>query len=92
MLKTSMHRRFKKLCDRYGYKIVPVMTRVNGMLTKRPDIVAVEKYHEWVATVPTEMPAERMHGHTDLNGIPHPSFFECEQKIYNDRFYGAQQV
>lgn len=84
-----MHKKFKALCERYGYKIVPVMTRVNGLLTRRPDIQAVEKYHEWVATVPKLMYANRMPGHVDLGGREHPGYYECEQKILNDRFYDA---
>lgn len=91
MLKTSMLSRFKKLCDRYGYRIVPVATKVNGTLTRRPDILAVEKYHEWVQTIPTDMRRKRTMLHVDLQGLQHPSFYECEQKIYNDRFYGAWQ-
>lgn len=86
-----MHRRFKRLCDRYGYKIVPAMTFVNGILTKRSDIQAVEKYHEWIQTIPKEMYAERQPNHADLGGRQHPSYFECEHKLYNDRFYGAWQ-
>ena len=86
-----MRKKFDKLCARYGYSIVPVMTRVNGTLTRRPDIQAVEKYHEWIQTMPTAMYAERQPGHSDLAGRQHPSFFECEAKLYNDRFYGAWQ-
>lgn len=86
-----MHKRFKRLCKRYGYRIVPAMTRVNGTLTRRPDIQAVEKYHEWIQTIPTEMRHFRMSSHVDLGGREHPGFYECEAKIYNDRFYGAWQ-
>ena len=84
-----MQRKFKQLCERYGYKIVPVMTQVNGLLTRRPDIQAVEKYHEWITTIPTRMYQHRMENHVDLGGRQHPDYFECEQKILTDRFYGA---
>lgn len=86
-----MLKRYKKLAKRYKYKIVPVMTGFNGVLTRRPDILAVEKYHEWITTIPTEMRHFRMHGHDDLGGRQHPGYYECESKIYNDRFYGAWQ-
>lgn len=65
------------------------MTRVNGQLTRRPDIMAVEKYHEWIQTIPREMRHFSSPNHTDLGGRMHPGFFDCEQKIYNDRYYGA---
>lgn len=90
-MQSRLSKRFKKLCDRYGYQIVPVMTRVNGHLTQRSDILRVEKYHEFVTTIPTEMRHFPMQGHTDLAGNTHPGFFECEQKIYNDRFYANWQ-
>lgn len=83
--------KFKRVCDRYGYKIVPVMTKVNGTLTRRPDILAVEKYHEHIVTIPKEMRHWRLENHTDLGGRQHPDFFECEAKLYNDRFYVAWQ-
>ncbi len=86
-----MRKRFNRLAERFGYRIVPVMTRVNGHLTRRPDIEAVEKYHEWIQTIPVEMYTERTQGHVDLGGRQHPGYYECEQKLYNDRFYGAWQ-
>jgi len=82
-----MLNRFKKLCKRYGYKIVPVMTQINGTLTRRSDILAVEKYHEFIETIPKEMRHFRMTGHVDIGRREHPGFYECEQKLYNDRFY-----
>ena len=85
-----MLNRYKKLAERLGYKIVPVMTKINGHLTQRPDILRVEKYHEFIATIPKEMRHFRMGGHTDLSGNPHPGFYECEQKLYNDRFYAQK--
>lgn len=82
-----MLKRFKKLCDKYGYKIVPVMSRVNWNLTRRPDILAVEKHGQWVMTIPKRMYSRRFFTHNDLAGRQHPSYFECEHKLYNDRFY-----
>lgn len=82
---------FQALCDRFNFKIVPVLTKVNGEFTRRPDILAVEKNHSWVMTIPREMYAFRSNSHTDLGRRPHPGFYECETKLYNEQFYDTRK-
>lgn len=82
---------FEALCQRFHFKIVPVMSRINGEFTRRPDILAVEKNHQWVMTIPREMYAFRMPQHTDLGGRIHPGYYECETKLYNEQFYDPRK-
>jgi len=81
-----MHWRFKKICDRLGCKIVPIATRVNGTLTRRPEILGVEHHGESVMVIPRRMYGFPNSKYTDLGGRPHPDFFECERIIYS-KFY-----
>jgi hypothetical protein len=55
MKKTYMQLRFKKKAEKLGCKIVPVCSKVNGKLTRRADIMAVERHGEWVMTIPRRM-------------------------------------
>lgn len=92
---TSMQSRYSKqfadLCKRFNFKIVPVMTRVNGEFTRRPDILGVEKNGDWVMTIPTRMYAFRMKDHVDLGWREHPGYYDCETKIYNEQFYDPRK-
>lgn len=88
---TNHSQRFQDLCDRFNFKIVPVLTKVNGTFTRRPDILAVEKNHSWVMTIPREMYAFRSEAHTDLGNRVHPGFYECETKLYNEQFYDPRK-
>jgi len=81
-----MSNRFKKICDKLGCKIVPIATRVNNKLTRRPDILGVERHGEFVMTIPRRMYGFPSQSHTDLGGRQHPDFFSCEITIYN-KFY-----
>ena len=74
--------RFKKLCDRFGFKIKPVVCIINGRLTRRPDILAVENHGVWEMTIPKKMYAEPFEDYTNLTGQQHPDYFECESKLY----------
>ena len=81
-----MESRFKKLCQRLGYKIVPIATRVNGVLTRRPDIVGVDYHGEFVMVVPKRMYGFPNFTHRDLNGFQHPDYFTCEKTLYAKTF------
>jgi len=78
--------RFRKLCDRFGYKIKPLIFQVNGKLTRRPDIVAVERKNQWVLTVPKKIYRFPDFYYRDLLGIQHPDYFSCETNLYSKRY------
>jgi hypothetical protein len=78
--------RFKSLCDRFKYKIKPVMCIINGKHTRRPDILAVEKHNKWVMTIPKKMFANKIQGYTDIIGLTHPNYYDCEQVLYYKKF------
>jgi hypothetical protein len=67
-----LNNRFKELCDRFGYEI-------------RPDILCVERRGEWEMTIPTQMYGNPNPGHRDLIGIQHPTYFDCEAKLYSKK-------
>lgn len=77
-----MQKRFKSLAERLGCKIVPVATRVNNRLTRRPDIMGVEKHGEFVMVIPKRIYGFPNASHVDLGGRKHPDFFECERILY----------
>lgn len=65
--------RFKKLADRYGFRIQKV--------AYRPDILSVQYMGKHLMTIPKRMYSEPFPKHTDMTGINHPDFFECEKRI-----------
>ena len=75
--------RFKALVEKHGCKVVPVATRINGVLTRRPDIEAVEFHKQFVMTIPRRMYWTRSKYHTDLGGRTLWDYFECEQYFFN---------
>lgn len=81
-----MSSKFKNLCDRLGYKIKPVMCIINGKHTRRPDILAVEKHGKWVMTIPKRMFAKVNPGYTDIIGLTHPHYYDCEKILYYKTF------
>lgn len=85
-----MESRFKKLCKRLGYKIVPIATKVNYRLTRRPDIVGVERHGEFVLVVPKRMYGFPIRAHRDLNGWQHPDYFTCEKTLF-EKTYGIEK-
>jgi len=81
MKKTSMQKRFKKLAERHGYKIVPVATKVNGRLTRRPDIMGVDYRGRFIMVIPKRMYGFPLEAHKDLSGYTHPDYFSCEETL-----------
>jgi hypothetical protein len=77
-----MQQRFKQLCERLGYKIVPIATKINGILSRRPDIVGVDYHGEFVMVVPKRMYGFPNKSHRDLVGMQHPDYFTCEKTLY----------
>ena len=82
----SKNKRFKKLCDRFGYHIKGVVCQINGKLTRRPDILSVQSNVAWVMTIPKRMYSLSNPGHRDLFGTQHPDFWECEAKLYGQKY------
>jgi hypothetical protein len=78
--------RFRKLTDRFGWKIRPITCIINGKLTRRPDILAVENHGLWEMTIPKRIYSLSDQTYTDLLGLQHPSYFECESKAYSRKY------
>ncbi len=83
---TKASKRFKEKAEKLGCYIVPVANKVNGKLTRRPDILAVMRRNEWVMTIPRHMYGVPNRGYKDLGGRPHPDYFICEKILYS-KFY-----
>ena len=81
MDKTFMENRFKKLCDRLGYKIVPLTAFINGRLTKRADIQAVTYQGDLIMVVPKRMYGFIIDDYTDFGGNKLPDYFNCEATL-----------
>lgn len=78
--------RFQQLVNRWGYKITPVSCTFGTLVARRPDIMAVEKHGEFIMTIPSKMYPLKYGGNTDLLGHIHPSYFDCEDKLYKKRY------
>ncbi len=83
---TKASRRFKEKAEKLGCKIAPVANKVNGKLTRRPDILAVIRRNEWVMTIPRHMYSLPNRGYKDIGGRQHPDYFVCEKILYS-KFY-----
>ena len=79
-------KRFKKLADRFGWEIRPLVCIINGKLTRRPDIMAVENHGSWEMTIPKEIYAYSDSSYRDLLGLEHPDYFACESKAYYRKY------
>ena len=78
--------RFRKKAEKLGCKIVPIATKVNGKLTRRPDILGVERHGEFVMVIPRRIYGFPNKDYKDLGGRPHPDYFICEKTLYQ-KFY-----
>ena len=84
---TSMESfRFKKLVKKFGWKIQPVVCRINGKLSRRPDILAVENHGQWEMTIPKKIYGWPNPTYRDLLNLQHPDYFELESKLYQRKY------
>ena len=81
-----MQLRFKKLAEKLGYKVVPISTRINGIIERRADVEGVEKAGDFVMVVPRRMFGFPVRSHRDLLGSQHPDYFTCEKTLYAKTF------
>lgn len=70
-----------------GYKILPVASKMNGRLCRRPDIKGVYYHGEFVMTIPERMYGFRSKRHRDLNGIEQPDYFYCEALLFRQTMH-----
>ena len=82
--------RFSKLCERLGYKLVPIASKINGRVQRRPDILGVDYHGDFIMVVPRIILPFSNRFHCDLNGIQHPNYFGCEQMLYQKTFSGKE--
>jgi hypothetical protein len=78
--------RFKKLVDKFGWKISPVLCKINGKVSRRPDILAVENHGKWEMTIPSKIYGWPNQSHRDLLNLQHPDYFELEAKLYQRKY------
>lgn len=71
--------RFNEFVKRFGCVISPLSTKVNGVLTRRPDIMKVERHGDFIMVIPRNMYAFPNSSHRDLGGRPMWDYFKCEQ-------------
>ena len=64
--------RFKNYIKKFGFKIQKVAFR--------PDILSVQYMNKHLMTIPKRMYDRTNPKYTDITGIQHPDYFECEQK------------
>jgi hypothetical protein len=82
-----MEDRFRELAENLGYEIVPISTRINGIIERRADVEGVEKAGDFVMVVPRRMFGFPVRSHRDLLGSQHPDYFTCE-KVLLRHYYG----
>jgi hypothetical protein len=81
-----MQLRFKKLAERLGYKIVPLTTRINNILTRRPDVMRVEKHGDFIMVIPKRMYGFPIASYRDLLGLQQPDYFTCEKVLLKKHY------
>ena len=81
-----MQLRFKKLAERLGYKIVPLTSRINNILTRRPDVMRLEKHGDFIMVIPRRMYGFPIASYTDLNGFRQPDYFTCEKILLKKHY------
>jgi hypothetical protein len=82
-----MQQRFKKLAEKLGYKVVPISTRINGIIQRRADVEGVDKGGDFVMVVPRRMFGFPVRSHRDILGTQHPDYFTCEKALLR-HYYG----
>lgn len=78
-----MASRFKKLTERFGFRIRPISTKINGKLQRRPDILGVFYHGEFCLVIPKRMYGFPVRNHRDLLNNQHPDYFTCEMMLFN---------
>ena len=81
-----MNARFQKLVEKNGCKLIKVISRVDGKLTTRPDIMAVRKHGKYLLTVPARIYALRSPMNRDLAKLPLMNYFECEFRLKQELY------
>ncbi len=81
-----LNKRFEKLVNKFGCQITPVSCWIDGTVSRRPDIMAVTRYGQYVMTIPAKMFALKNIGHRDLINNVHPDYYECERQFYFKKF------
>ena len=71
-----------------GYKIVPIASKINYHLQRRPDIQAVYYHGDYIMVIPRVMLAFPNKFHKDLIGCQLPDYFTCEKTLYLKTFSG----
>lgn len=82
-----MESQFKQLAEELGYEIVPISTRINGVIERRADVEGVDKGGDFVMVVPRRMFGFPVRAHRDLLGCQHPDYFTCEKALLK-HYYG----
>ena len=77
------NKRFKALCDRMGFEIVPIATMVDSKLTRRPDIEAVLYHESFVMVIPKKM---YFNIGFDIGGRPMRTYWEAEHRLYQYKY------
>lgn len=81
-----MELRFKKLAEKLGYKVVPISTRINGVIQRRADVMGVEKQGDFIMVIPRRMYGFPIQAHRDIFGCQHPDYFICEKVLLKDYY------
>lgn len=82
------NKRFKQLCDKLGFEIVPVATMIDWKLTRRSDIEAVIYHENFVMVVPKKIYLST-YPYMDIGGRPLRTYWEAEHRLYQYK-YGQQ--
>jgi hypothetical protein len=77
------NKRFEKLAKKHGFKIKRVGAMINGLWTRRPDILSVQYQHQPIMVIPKRMYAQPNAKYRDLLGLEQPDFYNREYKLKN---------
>jgi hypothetical protein len=80
-MESTNSKRFKRLCQRFGYRVVPITSRINGMFERRPDVMGVDNHGEFVMVVPARIYGFPIMSYKDLLGATQPDYFACEKTL-----------
>ena len=75
--------RLQPLVDEYGFRTVPAFAMINGVWTKRHDIVSLRYKGHHIMTAPLKMLGWPNDRYKTMEGNIQPMFFEREHRLRN---------
>lgn len=77
------NKRFEALAKKKGFKIKRVGAMINGLWTRRHDILSVQYHHQPIMVIPRRMYGQPNPKYRDMLGLEQPMYFDREYRLKN---------